>query len=136
MKEAVCVIGGGTMGRGIAQTIAAAGITTVICELNQQLADKALAGIRESLQKAVNREKISIGVMNKTLENLSVVSDLKKASNVSLVIEAIVENLNAKKALFSKLDSIFDSNTILATNTSALSISDIASVCGDPGRVV
>ncbi len=124
------------MGRGIAQTIAAAGFNTVICELNQQLADSAIARIRDSLQAAVEHEKISIGQMNKTLGNLSAVSDLKKVSNATLVIEAIVENLNAKKTLFSELDSICDSSTILATNTSALSISDIASVCGDPGRVV
>ncbi len=136
MKEPVYVVGGGRMGRGIAQTIAAAGFNTVICELNQQLADSAIARIRDSLQAAVEHEKISIGQMNKTLGNLSAVSDLKKVSNATLVIEAIVENLNAKKTLFSELDSICDSSTILATNTSALSISDIASVCGDPGRVV
>ncbi len=136
MRKPVYVIGGGRMGRGIAQTIAAAGFKTVICELNQQLADTAMAGICESLQTAVDREKISIGQMNKTLENLSAVSDLKKASNASLVIEAVVEKLDVKKNLFFELDSICDSSTILATNTSALSISDIASVCGDPGRVV
>ncbi len=124
------------MGRGIAQTIAAAGFKTVICELNQELADTAMSRIHESLQTAVNREKISIGQMNKTLENLSALSGLNKASNAGLVIEAVVENIDTKKTLFSELESICDSNTILATNTSALSVSDIASVCGDPGRVV
>ncbi len=136
MIERVCVIGGGTMGRGIAQTIAASGIAAVICEVSDELADAAIGKIRGSLQRAVDREKITPEQMDATLAKLSAVSDVQKAAGAGLVIEAIIEDLDAKKALFAELDRICDPAAILATNTSALSISDIASACGDPGRVV
>ena len=124
------------MGRGIARAIAAAGIAVTVRELNADLAHRAIEAIRRSLARAVEKEKITPDQMQSTLANIATTDDLKEAAGSGIVIEAIVEDVEKKKDVFAALDAICSPQTILATNTSALSIENIASACKRPERVL
>lgn len=136
MIHSVLVVGGGTMGRGIAQTIATAGVAVVLREINEAAAQRALAGIRDSLRRAVDKQKIDADEMERALLHLRVTDRLADGADAPLAIEAIVEQLDAKQALFAELDRLLAPTAILATNTSALSVSRIAEACAHPERVL
>lgn len=132
--QKVGVVGCGLMGSGIAQVTAQAGYHVVVREVNDQLLDKGLAGIERSLQKFVEKNKLSDVEKKNTLSRIrrtTAVSDLK---GCDLVIEAVTENPKLKKDLFKELDSLCPRHTILASNTSSISITEMAAVTGRPER--
>lgn len=131
----VTVIGGGLMGSGIAQVSAQSGQNVTIVELNQDVLDKTHKSIQQSLQrvaKKMYKEKPQDGekFVSETLSRISTSTNLADVVQDSdLVLEAIVENLSIKHTLFKSIDDIAPAKTIFASNTSSLSISEIASVC-------
>jgi 3-hydroxybutyryl-CoA dehydrogenase len=131
------VVGAGTMGHGIAQVAAQAGFQVVLEDVSDDLTARALRRIEENLRKGVERGKVTQDEMRAALSRVTASSDLKSAvAGADLIIEAIVEKLDVKRELFSELDRASKSSAILATNTSSLSIKDIASSTGRPDRVI
>jgi 3-hydroxybutyryl-CoA dehydrogenase len=132
----VGVVGLGAMGAGIAQLAVEAGYRTVGREVTDDLGRKARDRIAHFLQRKVDKERMTADEHAAALGRLSLTTELDAFADCDLVIEAIVEELDAKLALFSELESIVRPNTILATNTSALSVTEIASAVTTPERVV
>ncbi len=135
MIQTVCVCGAGTMGSGIAQTSAAAGFYTILFELNESVLDKAKTTIEKKLQTLVEKNKISETDKAATLNNLHFTNDLYDCL-ANVVIEAIVEDAPKKIALINQLAEINHSETVFATNTSSISVTQIATAVKNPERVV
>ena len=121
----VGVVGCGLMGSGIAQVAAMSGLPTVVREVSQPLLDRGLAGIDKSLSKFVEKETITADQKKEALARLYPTLKLEDFVDCDLVIEAIVENLEAKKELFRALDKIVKTGAIFASNTSSLSITEM-----------
>jgi len=130
------VVGLGAMGAGIAQLAIEAGYETVGREVSDELGEKAGDRIAHFLQRKVDKERMTSDERSAAIERLALTTELSAFSDCDLVIEAIVEDLEAKHALFAELEGIVRPNAILATNTSALSVTEIASVISTPERVV
>lgn len=124
--KTVYVVGAGFMGRGIAQVSADKGYKVYLWDIDENLVTDAINTISSSLDKRISRGKETQENKEKILGNITVSTDLEDAKNAELVIEAIVENMDIKKQTFAKLDEICHTDTILATNTSALSVSEIS----------
>ena len=135
VKE-VMVIGAGQMGGGIAQVMAAAGIKTYLNDMSQEIIDKRIAFIDGILEKSVAKGKITAEQKAATLANLVPSTNLDDAKNCDLVVEAIVENMEIKGKVFAQLDGICKSETILASNTSSLPITEIAAFTKRPEKVI
>jgi enoyl-CoA hydratase/3-hydroxyacyl-CoA dehydrogenase len=131
----VGVVGCGLMGAGIAQVAAQAGYDTIVRELNEELLQAGLGRISAFLDKGVARGKLTQARRDATWGHISGTTDLADLAGCDLVIEVIFENMQAKQELFSKLDSICHEGTILASNTSSLSIAEMATATGRPERV-
>ncbi len=121
----VGVVGCGLMGSGIAQVAAMAGFPTVVREVSQPLLDKGLTGIEKSLAKFVEKATLTAEQKKETLERLNPTLKLEDMRDCDLVIEAIVENLEAKRQLFGELDKIVKPGAIFASNTSSLSVTEM-----------
>src|SRR5678816_107837 len=121
----VGVIGGGLMGAGIAQVAAQSGYEVVMVEVSQDLLTKARKGIEQSLGKLIEKGTINDATRETALEKLSGTTKLEDLSEVDLVIEAIVETLDVKNVTFSNLDRLCKDETIFASNTSSLSITEM-----------
>ncbi len=132
----VGVVGLGAMGAGIAQLAVEAGFETVGREVSDELGEKARERIAHFLQRKVDKERMTADAREAALGHLSLTTDLAAFADCDLVIEAIVEELEPKKELFAELEAICRPDTILATNTSALSVTEIASAVSTPERVV
>ena len=132
----VGVLGCGLMGSGIAQVCAQSGHNTIVLEVSQQLVDKGLASIDKFLKGGVERGKISAEQRDRTLANLKGTTDLKDLADRDLIIEAVVENLQAKREMFSRLDEVCKAQTIFASNTSSLSITELAAGTKRPRRFI
>jgi len=132
----VMVLGAGTMGSGIAQAFAISGYQVIVRDLQQAFVDKGLAGIAKSLDRIVAKGNLSDEDRKAALGRLSGTTELSAAADVDLVIEAAVENMAIKKAVFAELDSVCKPEAILATNTSSLSITEIASATQRPHQVI
>ncbi|MFZ4105013.1 3-hydroxyacyl-CoA dehydrogenase NAD-binding domain-containing protein [Flavobacterium sp.] len=132
----IAVIGSGTMGSGIAQVAATAGCLVKLFDLNQEALSKSKNTLEVSLAKLIEKGKIDSAEKNRIQNNISYVSSMKELADSDLVIEAIVENLEVKRRVFSELEEIVSRNTILASNTSSLSIASIAASCKTPDRVI
>ena len=132
----VGVIGSGTMGSGIAQVAATSGCRVNLYDTNQEALSKSKANLETTLSKLVEKGKIDNAEKNRISANISYVNALKDLSDADLVIEAIVENIDIKRKLFSDLENYVAANAILATNTSSLSIASIAASCQKPERVI
>jgi 3-hydroxybutyryl-CoA dehydrogenase len=135
MIKTICVCGAGTMGSGIAQVAAMAGFHTIQFDTNPEMLLKSRNSIEKNLGRLQEKGKISSEQQQLALKNLVFTSEMNKCL-ADLVIEAIIEQPEAKKQLFSQLAAINSPNTIFASNTSSISISDIAVSVPDPGRVV
>jgi len=134
--EKVGVVGCGLMGAGIAQVSAAAGFSTIVREVGPELLDKGIKGIEKNLARLVEKGTITDvakGEIRGRLEGTTVIEDLK---DCDLVIEAIVEQLPAKRDLFATLDRICPEKTIFASNTSSLTITELATATKRPQRFV
>lgn len=132
----IFVIGAGTMGSGIALVAAMHGYSVTIYDIKQEVIDKGLRGVAAFLEKLVSRGKLSSENKEAALGRLFCTLDMEEASRADIVIEAAVENLEVKRSIFAKLGEIVSSDCILATNTSSLSITAVASSVKYPDRVV
>ena len=131
----VGVVGCGLMGAGIAQVAAQAGYDTIVRELNEELLEKGLGRISAFLDKGIARKKLTQARRDATWACISGTTDLAGLAGCDLVIEVIFEDLQAKQELFKELDGICHEGTILASNTSSLSIAEMAAATGRPEKV-
>jgi len=136
MIERVGVVGLGTMGAGIAQVCVQAGFETVGREVNDELAERGRATIDHYLSRGVEKGRMTAEQKDETLGRLTLATDLDALAGCDLVIEAVIEDLATKTAVFKELDALLGPGAILATNTSALSVTELADVTGRPERVV
>ncbi len=132
----VGVIGSGAMGSGIAQVAAFAGHEVHVYDANPIAAQVAAQNLKKSLEKLVEKSKCTKEKMSEVLSNIYFQSSIEKLSESGIIIEAIVENIEVKKEVFEALESIVSENCILATNTSSLSVSSIASACKKSNRFI
>ena len=132
----VGVVGGGIMGGGIAQVSAQAGYQVLISEINDELLNKGLAGINSILTRSVDKGRISQEDKDAALARIKGTINTKDFSDCDLVIEAIIENMDLKKKVFAELDKVCPKHTILATNTSCLSVIDMAKATNKPEQVL
>ncbi|WP_209976046.1 3-hydroxybutyryl-CoA dehydrogenase [Paenibacillus eucommiae] len=134
--QRLMIIGGGQMGSGIAQVVAAAGMNVILNDIDPAYSLKGLGTIRNNLIRDVEKKRKSQAEMDAILARISLSSDLEDGRNVDMVIEAIVENMQIKSELFKKLDLICPQHAILASNTSSLAITEIASFTKRPDQVI
>jgi len=132
----VFIIGAGTMGSGIAQVFAAKGFQTVLCDIDEKFVEKKYLAIVNNIERLVKKEIISEDKKVEILLNIKRTTDNKDAKDCNLIIEAVIENIDIKKALFKELEQIVSKDTILATNTSSLSITEISSALNDPAKLI
>ncbi len=132
----VGVVGCGQMGGGITQVCAQAGFDVTVSEISDELLKKGLAVINSSLDRSVQKERITRQDRDATLARIRGMTDTRDFGECDLVIEAAVENLDLKKKIFGELDRVCPEHTILATNTSCLSVSEMAAATGRPDRVL
>jgi 3-hydroxybutyryl-CoA dehydrogenase len=131
----ICICGAGTMGSGIAQAAASSGFYAILYELNDVVLEKAKASIEKNLQSLVEKRKITGNAKEETLNNLRFTNNLNDCLG-DVIIEAIIEKPEAKIALFNQLAEINHSETVFASNTSSLSITQIAKGVKNPERVI
>jgi 3-hydroxybutyryl-CoA dehydrogenase len=133
----IAVIGAGTMGNGIAHTFAQCGYKVKLIDISQESLEKGIATITRNLDRMVAKEKITETDKSETLSNIITYTSIKEGvANTDLVVEAATENLNLKLKIFKELDELCSENTILATNTSSISITQIAAVTSRPDKVI
>ena len=133
----IAVIGAGTMGNGIAHTFAQFNYNVQLIDISQNSLDKAIAAINKNLTRMVVKEKITNADKERTLTNITTYTSIKEGTQyASLVIEAATENLDLKLKIFKELDEVCPEDTILATNTSSISITHIASKTNRPDQVI
>jgi 3-hydroxybutyryl-CoA dehydrogenase len=135
--KSIAIIGSGIMGSGVAQVSAVAGYGVVLQDINDQALERARSGIESSLEKFAAKGKIKPAQAEAALAGIKFTTDLNQAAeNADLVIEAVFENLEIKQALFKKLETLTRPDAILASNTSALPITEIASVTGRGEKII
>ncbi|HYX76705.1 MAG TPA: 3-hydroxyacyl-CoA dehydrogenase NAD-binding domain-containing protein, partial [Gaiellaceae bacterium] len=130
----VGVVGLGTMGAGIAQVSVTAGYETVGREISMELAERGRATIEHYLGRAVEKERMTADERDAALGRLALVTELDDLADCDLVIEAVLEELPLKREVFEELDRLTRADAILATNTSALSVTEIAEATERPER--
>ena len=136
MIRSVGVIGAGTMGNGIAQVFAQSGFTVRLVDVAQPMLDRARGSIEKSLSKFVDKGKLAAADRDAALGRLSTGTSIEVLNDVDYVVEAIVENAEAKRELFAALDSITHSHAILASNTSSISITTLGAATKRPDKVL
>ena len=133
----IAVIGAGTMGNGIAHTFAQFGYKVNLIDISEESLDKGMKTISGNLDRMVSKEKISAADKETTLNNITTYTDIPKGiKEIDLVVEAATENEDLKLKIFKQLDENCSAETILASNTSSISITKIASVVSNPERVI
>jgi 3-hydroxybutyryl-CoA dehydrogenase len=133
----IAVIGAGTMGNGIAHVFAQQNFKVCLIDISQEALNKGLATITKNLDRLIEKEKISVETKNNTLQNISTFTSIEEGvKNCDLVVEAATENIELKLKIFKQLDEFAPDNTILASNTSSISITKIASVTKRPEKVI
>lgn len=136
MIHKVGIIGSGTMGSGIAQVAATAGCLVKLYDANQDALEKAKVALDKILLRLVEKERIDLIEKSRIQNNISYVNDLKDLSDSDVIIEAVVENLDIKKKVFSELETYVSDDCIMASNTSSLSIASIAASLKKPERCI
>ncbi len=133
----IAVIGAGTMGNGIAHVFAQNGFKVNLIDISQDSLDKGVATITKNLDRMLAKERITEANKKSTLSNINTFTELKDGvTGTALVVEAATENLNIKLDIFKQLDAVCDAKTILATNTSSISITQIGAVTNRPDKVI
>ena len=135
MKK-VFVLGAGTMGAGIVQAFAQKGYEVIVRDIKDEFVQRGIAGIDKSLTRLVSKGKMTEEVKEEILGRISGTTDMNMAADCDLVVEAAVENMKIKKEIFTELDKICKPETILASNTSSLSITEVASATSRPEKVI
>ena len=134
--DSIAVIGAGQMGNGIAQVAACAGYEVVMVDIKQEFVDRGIATIEKSLGKLVSKERMSKGDADSAFSRIRTSTNRSDCADVDLVVEAVPEILELKLSIFSELDEICKPNCILASNTSSISITEIASSTKRPDKVI
>lgn len=135
--KTMAVIGAGLMGSGIAQTAAQCGLQVNLIDVEQRFVDKGISTIEKNLKRSVEKSKMSQSEADAIRGRVKGTLSMKEAAgNVDVVIEAVIERMDLKKALYRDLEPVAQGHTIFATNTSGLSITELASVTGRPDRFV
>jgi len=133
----ICVLGAGIMGAGIAQTAAQAGFEVTIRDMEDRFVENGLTGISSNLDRAVSKGKMDQATADKVMGRITGTTDLTMAAqDADLVIEAIIEIMEIKKQVYQELDNICKKETLFASNTSGLSITEMASVTQRPEKVI
>ncbi len=133
----ITIIGAGTMGNGIAHAFAQKNFNVNLVDISQNALEQAMMTIEKNLDRMISKEKITINDKEKTLNNISLHTNLNEGTqDTDLVVEAATENIDLKLKIFKELDKICSSKTILATNTSSISITDIAAVTNRSDKVI
>lgn len=135
-NSSIGIIGSGAMGSGIAQVAATAGHKTFIFDTNPNALEKAKSNLITNLSKLVEKQKMTQQTADQIIDNIHFTKDLSDFKECSLTIEAIVENIEVKQKVFSDLENIVSDSCVMASNTSSLSITSIASACKKPERVL
>lgn len=134
--ETVMVIGAGQMGAGIAQVFAASGYQVSLYDVDQKNTQKGIEGIDKRLKKQVAKGSLSAKEYEEIMERLHLANEITAAQKADLIVEAVVEKMEVKQAIFAELDSLAPNHTVLATNTSSLPITEIAAVTTRPEKVI
>ena len=134
--ERAAVIGAGTMGNGIAQTFAAHGTEVQLVDVNEEALKNGLRTIEKSLNRFVSKGKLEEAEANEIFSRVKGTTKIEDIGDVPLVVEAVVEKVEVKRAIFERLDEITPASTILATNTSSISVTEIAAATKRPGKVI
>ncbi|MFN7130864.1 MAG: 3-hydroxyacyl-CoA dehydrogenase family protein [Myxococcales bacterium] len=134
--ERIAVLGAGTMGHGIAQIAAQSGYTVRLYDIDEAAVSRGLGRIRDNLAKGIEKKKVTEAQRDETLARISTSTELRVAEGCELVIEAGPEDLALKQKLFAELSTLCGPDAVLATNTSSLSLTDIAAAAKNPARVV
>ena len=132
----IAVIGSGTMGNGIAHVSAQSGFQTTLVDLNEEQLTHAFSVISSNLDRQIKKSIISLVEKETILNNITLTSDIGECKNIDLVIEAIPEKYDLKVSLFKELDSICKKETIFASNTSSISISDLGNQTNRPKNMI
>jgi len=132
----VAVLGAGTMGMGIAWSVAAAGKKVVLYDIQAEIVHRCITNIAKGLAKAEEKGQIPVGGTDLVLSNITTSINLEEIAGVDFVIETVLEKMSIKKDLYTKLSGILKDEVVVATNTSALSITEIATVYKQPDKVV
>jgi len=130
------VIGAGTMGNGIAHVSALSGFETILMDIKDEFVNRGLVTIHKNLERQVKKEKISQNDMDSSLARINITTDYAKVSACDLVVEAATENEEIKLEIFKKLDTLCQQSTILASNTSSISITKIARATNRPEKII
>ena len=136
LRKRVFVAGAGLMGSGIAAQSALAGYAVTLEDVNPSLVERGLERTRKALEHAQRRGSIPMGAPEETLQNIDTAIGLRRVNTAQIVVEAVPENLELKRELFREIEATADPQALLATNTSSLPITSIASALQDPGRLV
>ena len=136
MMRRIAVIGSGTMGLDIAQVFAGKGFQVLVRDIKDEIIQASEARLHKSLDKLLSKGKLDEAARNDIAGRITFTTDLNMAANADVVIEAAVENLDIKKSIFAELDKICKPETILATNTSSISITAIAAATGRQDKVI
>ena len=132
----VGVLGGGLMGSGIAQVSAMAGFDTVVREVSDPVIQKSRSGIEKVLAKGIEKGKVTAEQRDAAISKLSFTTDLAQLASCDIIIEAVVEDLEMKNAMWKDLNEICPADTIFASNTSSLTIAAMAAACGRPDKML
>ena len=136
MNETIGVVGSGTMGNGIAQTAATKGFDVIVCDIKDEFLQKAVANISKSLDRFVKKETMTEDDKKAALDRIKTTTNLEDLKDCALIVEAATENFDIKKQIFQTLDAACPAETILASNTSSISITKIAGVTNRADKVI
>ena len=136
MSEVIGVVGAGTMGNGIAQVAARAGYAVILRDVSDDLLQRGMNAIDKSLQRDVDKERLSLQEKQSVLKLIQTRTDLDSLKSASFVVEAVTENVQVKTEVFKVLDQITPPAAILASNTSSISITKLAAATGRPDKVI
>jgi 3-hydroxybutyryl-CoA dehydrogenase len=134
--KTVGVIGSGTMGNGIAQSAAQAGFTVILQDIDNRSLDRGITAIEKSLQRLLKKQQVNQQAIEETLSRIHTTTDIHELAEVDILFEAIIEKMEPKKALFKQLDNICSPSTLFASNTSGISITELASSTSRPDKFI
>ena len=134
--EKIFVLGAGTMGAGIVQAFAQKGYEVIVRDIKDEFVERGIAGINKGLSRQVAKGKMTEEDKEAILSRITGTTDMSLAADCDLVVEAAIENMKIKRDIFAELDQICKPETILASNTSSLSITEVASATKRPDKVI